>query len=212
MNTTAPFQIALRRTFAAFTGLLLATSFLTATASASPISDSIDAGVGGLNYQPSVASTSATSGSKPYFGQLFPTMALKAYYNFYEDFSVSPEFNFALLARKSAEGQEKLSASSFSLRFCEPVFFEGFDLHFGPGLLAYQIKGEGGTQEQSNGSGTSTFGIPSGTRTSVTLTADVGMGYQFNSYRAELSFLISQPASSTKRTINPLLTISTRVF
>lgn len=176
------------------------------------ISNSIHAGLGILTYQPGIASRSATSGSKPYFAETYPMLALKGYYNFYEGWAVSPDLNLTLIGRKSAEGKEKLSVSSFGIRFCRPIFYDHFDLHLGPGLLAYQIKGEGGTQVQSNGSGSSTFGIPNETRTSILGYLDLGMGYQINEYRIELSALITQPFSSTKRAYSPLLTLTMGVL
>ena len=176
------------------------------------IPNSLHAGLGLLDYEPGVAVSSATDGTKPLFSQIYPTLALKGYYNVYEAWSVSPELNLPIIGKKTPEGKEKTSASSFSLRFCRPILFEGFNLHVGPGLTAYQIKGDGGTQVQSNGSSTSTFGIPGDSRTSVLEHLDIGAGYQIDDYRVELSVFVTQILSSQKRAYNPLLTVSKGVF
>lgn len=137
---------------------------------------------------------------------------MNGYYQFYDGFSISPEFNFSFLGRKSPDGQVISSASSLMFRVCKQALFDGIDFHLGPGFVAYRISGEGGTQDQSNGSSTSTFGIPSGKRSAVMLTLDLGVGYQMSTSRIEFSLLISEPSDSKKRTINPLLTYNMRVY
>lgn len=72
-----------------------------------------------------------------------------------------------------------------------PIWF----LSGGPGFMYYELKGKGGTKVVNNGTGTSTFGVPSKVRTSKVFLLEIGTGWQLTDWRIGLDLLFSGIAS-----------------
>ncbi len=62
---------------------------------------------------------------------------------------------------------------------------------FGPALMYYEIKGKGGTKQIANGTGTSTFAVPSQTRSSKILMLQLGFGWDFDQWRFDGDLFLS---------------------
>lgn len=65
----------------------------------------------------------------------------------------------------------------------------------GPGLMYYEIKGKGGVKVVNNGTGTSTFGVPSRTVASKIFLFELGVGHIINDWRVNFDLYFSGVAS-----------------
>lgn len=179
--------------------------------SSSSSATSYHVGLGVLNHNAGKASNSATSGDKPFFGQLYNQLDLAAYFAISNGWSIAPVFNLSIISKKSPEGEQKSSVSLVGVR-SHQQFASSFDYHFGLGFIAYQIKGSGGTVLLNNGSGTTTFGTPSDATSSSQLYYDVGLGYTIQKFKINLSTLITEPFGGSKLALNPMLTFSMEIY
>lgn len=186
------------------------TSRASSASSATP--KGVYAGIGILNFDAGVASSSATSGTKPFLYQTYTMLSLTSYHSLKGLWQISPIFDFTLIGRKTPEGKAKTSVTTLGARFIRPAFFSGFNFHLGPGLVFYRIDGSGGTVDLNNGSGVSTFGAPNESRASNLIYYDFGVGYQKNKYRFEFSILVTELFKTTKRAISPVLTVNREIF
>lgn len=167
-------------------------------------------GLGAMDHNAGVAATSATSGDKPFLGQIYTQL------NFTKFFSAgswifSPTFNYSLSSKTSPEGSQKTSVSTIGLRTHFAVA-SLLDLHIGAGIMAFQIKSTGGSILLNNGSGTSVFATPAETRASNLIYWDLGTGYQMGANRFEVSVYVTKISDTSKRAITPLVTFSREVF
>lgn len=168
-------------------------------------------GVSLLNHNAGKASSSAQSGDKPFFGQIYNQLDLMAFFPVKNNLIISPIFNLSITSKKSPEGEQKTSVSMIGVRALKP-WTSNLDYHFGLGFIAYQIKGSGGNVNLSNGTGVSTFGTPSDTSSSSQLYYDLGLGYSFQKYRIELSTLATEVFAGSKLALNPMLTFSMEIY
>jgi hypothetical protein len=168
-------------------------------------------GLGLLDHDAGVAADSATSGSKPFFGQLYSQLTLMGFFPVANQWSVSPIFSISIFSKKSPEGNEKTSVTLLGFRFNKP-FEQNFDFHLGSGLIAYQIKGSGGTVSQNNGNGTATFGTPGDSKASSQVYYDLGVGYALQKYKFDLSLLVTEIFDSSKLAFNPMFTFTAEIF
>ena len=165
-------------------------------------------GAGLLTYAAGKAATSATSTNKPFFADIYTQLSLSAIYPMGGSWSFSPMYFYGIPSKTSPEGEEKFSVSGFGLRGIY-LFTDSLNFHIGVGGLFYKIKGNGGVVTQSNGSGSSNFPTPSGSKSASRYTLDLGTTYILSNWRFEGAILITSPTNSTKMALTPLFTIST---
>ena len=79
------------------------------------------------------------------------------------------------------------------------------DGKLGLGYFSYEIKGEGGTVDLPNGTGTSTFYQPSETRTSQNLYFLLGLSWPMSGWNLDLDILINGAGSEERRSYNLFL-------
>jgi hypothetical protein len=169
-------------------------------------------GLGILNHDAGVAASDASSGQKPFFGEVYPELSFTGLFKVGDEWALSPVFHYGFIGKKSPDGHEKSSVSAFALRGCKNLFFNGFRVIAGPGLMLYQIKGSGGDVDLNNGSGTATFGTPSESHTSQLIYLELGAAYQISKYRLEMSLLTSNLFSSTKRAVSTVFSASMEIL
>lgn len=179
--------------------------------SSSSSANSYHIGLGLLNHNAGKVATSANSGDKPFFGQIYNQLDFAAYFSISNGWSISPAFNLSLFGKKSPEGEQKSSISLVGVR-THKLFTSNFDYHFGLGFIAYVIKGQGGAVDLNNGAGTTTFGTPSDTTSSSQMYYDLGLGYTYQKYKINFSTLITEAFEGSKLALNPMLTFSMGVF
>lgn len=184
----------------------------TSSKSSSSLPKGVYGGLGMLNFDAGVASSSASSGTKPFLYQTYTMLSLTSFHSLKGLWQISPIFDLTLIGRKTPEGKAKTAVTVLGARFIRPAFFSGFNFHLGPGLIFYRIDGSGGTVDLNNGSGVSTFGAPNETRASNSIYYDFGVGYQISKYRFELSILVTEPFKTTKRAISPIVAINREIF
>ncbi len=190
----------------------LAQGFGGASSSGMSSSRSGSIGLGFLNYNSGIAATSASSGSKPFSSELYTQLSVSGMFSVYDQWSLSPVLVYGFPSKKTPEGKETTTVSALGVRAYR-LIDGGFDFHIGPGVMYYQVKGSGGTVTLNNGSSTSNFGIPSGTRTSTLLYMDFGAGYSFwGNYKVEASILMTGLTASNKRAMTHLITFSMEVL
>ncbi|MGZ3708058.1 MAG: hypothetical protein ACXWPM_04445, partial [Bdellovibrionota bacterium] len=78
--------------------------------------------------------------------------------------------------------------------------FGPFDLFLGGGYLFYFIGGGGGTVSLNNGSGTSSFGLPSKSVMTGSFFASAGMGIRFWRISVNLDGYVTDVATSRRAT------------
>lgn len=191
--------------------LFLAIGTLPAFGDYGTSSNSASVGAGYLSHNAGTAATNASTGKKPIMAETYSQISLNAKFAIDENWSISPLLLLAYPNKKSAENKETTTVDYLTIK-TNRNFGYGIDGHFGLGVLYYQIKGEGGTVDLPNGSGTSTFGIPSQTRTSSLIAWDFGTAYQYEIYRAELSLIFTEIMSNTRRAVSPVITFSIEVL
>jgi hypothetical protein len=168
-------------------------------------------GLGILNHNASIASTDASLASRPYFEEVYTQATLSAVTQVSDEWSASLDFTYGFPQKTTPENKETTGTDALSIR-AHWAALNSLDLHVGPGILYYEIKGQGGTQTENNGSSTATYGIPSDTRVSTLLFLDLGAGYQYDVYRLDASFLVSGITSSAQRAVSSILTFSMGVY
>jgi hypothetical protein len=90
-------------------------------------------------------------------------------------FRLIPEMNW-VLPRESGNSGIKKNLFMFRMDGAYPILDE-LRLRFGTSLMVQNIRGPGGTQNVSNGSGTSSFYVPSESQTSLNNTLDFGADF-----------------------------------
>jgi hypothetical protein len=172
---------------------------------------SVYLGAGAIGHDAGKVATDATSSSKPILGDIYTHATLMTFLKVSDFWDLSGDFHYAIPYKKSPEGGETSTIFGGGLR----VFYRitnGLDVHLGPGVQFYQINGNGGTVSLNNGSGSSTFAIPSGSSTSRILYLDTGLGVSFGQIRLDSLVLISNLFSSNRRAISPVLNLSVGLF
>lgn len=149
-----------------------------------------------------------TLGTK-YFNLEFQTHILVS-----DSWYLSPEIlwmpNF-LLPTESAGGSAKTSFLILALPLTYKID-EDFDAGGGLAFINYQIAGAGGTEQLSNGTGTSTFAVPGSTVTARTIGLQVGAGYSYKPVRVSIDIMTEGLLSSSKRTLSVLLGFTYNAF
>ena len=168
-------------------------------------------GGGIIDHNANRASTSATTGATKTFGEVYPHAAVMGMFGLDSDWSISPYFYYGLTSKKSPEGGVKSSVYALGIRALYQLIDE-IDVHLGPSALFYHLSGKGGTVVLSNGSSTSTFGIPSTSVTSRVISWDAGFGIRYDIVRLDAGVFVSGLLSSTKRAVSPHITLSVGVL
>ena len=174
-------------------------------------SQTVYLGAGAMNHDSGIASINSKTGDKPYLSDIYSQLTLTGIFRFNDSWAFSPDFHYTPLSRATPEGGERVSILGVGAR----VLFNagrGFDLHLGPGMLFYQIHGNGGSISLNNGSGYARFGIPSGSSTSRTVYLDTGFGITCDRFRIDGSVLITGLLSFSTLGISPILTLSAGLF
>jgi len=76
---------------------------------------------------------------------------------------------------------------------------ESVDGKLGLGILRYEVRGEGGTVNLQNGTGTSTFYQPSKTTSSVTTYLLFGLAFPFTKWQLDWDLIVHAPADNDRR-------------
>ena len=169
-------------------------------------------GLGILNHNAGQASTSATNASKPYFGEVYPQATFTGMFKIDEEWAIAPSVSYGYPKKTTPEDLMTTNTAFLGVRAHRMLFFDGFDVHFGTGVLYYMMKGKGNAITLNNGSGTSTFGGPTENRTSTLIALDLGLGYQLGDFRLDGSFIVTNVLSSTKRSYSSILSLSMEVW
>ncbi len=165
-------------------------------------------GLGFLSQNIGRESTAAT-GRPALFGQQNFTLeaSLRTRLGlFSEELKFIPSIAVTPFQRKSIDGGEKYLLVVVSALAAWPVpAAPGLDLVGGPGLLVSHISGAGGSIDQSNGTSSATFALPSGSSTTNVFFLALGGGYQrqlFQSFsgilRVDLDVLVSDLLTSRR--------------
>ena len=164
-------------------------------------------GAGVLSHNAGKVATDASAGTKPYWSELYTQVSLEANFGLTTHWMISPDFHYTYPYKSTPESKEKTSIYTVGLRGIRRLS-DRFDFQIGPGVLFYKISGDGGTQTLNNGAGTTVFGIPSGSSTAANTYLNLGLGINFSRYRLESAVLITSVLSSSRRALNPIVTLS----
>lgn len=158
---------------------------------------------GGLIAQNSFGRTTNTSdGAASTFGSYIYPLGIMYEFELFSGYRVAPSLWYTPMTRSSGGATAQTTYMHLSLPVIFNLYGNEIQMTAGPGLSMYTIKGAGGTKSLNNGTSTSTFGVPSGTSSVKTMTADLGFAYTMSNHRLALDFYIEGFMSSTKRTFN----------
>jgi hypothetical protein len=136
------------------------------------------------------------------------------HYELGDGYFLEPQIGYNFLGRSAAGN----SATATILNFMVPygttfsVFgLTGFDWTLGPGLLRRTLVGSGGTVTLNNGTGTTTFAMPSSSNSSTTLTLNAGLAYVFSGNRFAFD-IISEGYLSKKLNFNLMASYSYAIY
>lgn len=129
----------------------------------------------------------------------FPVQVRYATQPFWAALRWSPYTEFThittlLVKNETPDGTAKRNFVIVGSPFTYDVTENSF-VSFGPAFMYYELKGNGGTKIVNNGTGTSTFGVPSQTRTSKILMMELGYGWNLNGFRLGTDLFFSGVAS-----------------
>ncbi|MGK5082679.1 hypothetical protein WDW37_05180 [Bdellovibrionota bacterium FG-1] len=118
-----------------------------------------------------------------------------------------------VFAHTTADGGEKTQLLRLAVRAQRDLGLEPWSvgLFGGLGVLAWTIRGMGGTIELNNGNSKSIFGLPSETSTSRVFYGELGVGVQRWRFRWESSILMTG-ALSPRRAVSVTTQLSFGVF
>ncbi|MCB0422470.1 MAG: hypothetical protein KDD61_15830 [Bdellovibrionales bacterium] len=115
-----------------------------------------------------------------------PLFIWKSYFQPFSQTTIAPSLGYTLLPRKSKDGAAEISLLTLSLPVIHNIN-NSWDWSYGVSLLRQSIEGAGGTVVLNNGTGTSTFYLPTGTATTQVYSVDVGTSWHITT-SSELSF------------------------
>ena len=185
---------------------------LSASAHAAPTSGPWSyLGVGALAHNVGKTATDASTGETPLLGDLYSDVSFTGLIRLDDRWAISPHVLYNFMSTASPENEESTSVFAAGVRAVYSIS-DALDLHVGPSVLQYSIRGGGGTVTLDNGSGTSPFGIPDDTSTSSLVCWDVGVGLSVGRVRVDGAVLVSGAFSSETRAFNPYVSLSWGVF
>jgi hypothetical protein len=129
----------------------------------------------------------------------FPITARYQTQPLWNNFRLAPYLQFSylttlLIKNETPDGSAERNYAIIGSPILCPLGPKWF-LSGGPSFMYYQLKGKGGTTVLNNGTGTSTFGVPSKTRTSKLLLLELGTGWQVDQFRINVDLYLSGLAS-----------------
>ncbi len=140
--------------------------------------------------------TTSNTAEKTLIGPMFyPVIVRYQTSAFWGDLRWAPYTSFTHLTtlaikNETPDGTAKRNFAIVSSPLVYPMGPQWF-LSAGPGLMYYELKGEGGTKVVNNGTGTTVFGVPSKTRSSKVFIFEIGSGWQINEYRIGVDLYFS---------------------
>jgi hypothetical protein len=168
-------------------------------------------GMGALAHNAGKTATDASTGETPLLGDLYSDVSLTGLFRLGGRWALSPHILYNFMSTTSPEKEESTSVFALGVRAVYS-FSDAVDIHVGPSVLQYTIRGGGGTVTLDNGSGTSPFGIPDDASTGSLVCWDVGLGVTLGRVRVDGAVLVSGAFSSETRAFNPYVSLSWGVF
>jgi hypothetical protein len=159
----------------------------------------------GVFLQNMLTTTTTPESSANVLGQVnLPQVSLMADLRGFSRFGLAPSVALTPVALTGGNGVKKsIFLASLPLAW---TVGQSASFKFGPGLLQYSVRGDGGTTELNNGTGTSTFYLPGSTKSSKVFVLNVGMGFDlFRKFRFDLDAVVPGIMSS-KRALNLMAT------
>lgn len=171
--------------------------------------------IGAAYYSQNIlnAVSAKDTGATSFLGETYYPLNLRYEMSFKTNWFFAPQLSYTVLPRKTSDDMAKLTFTHLVFSFGKDFSGRGradWDWSVGPGLMRYDTKGNGGTTELSNGTGTATFAVPGRTTTVQKITTVVGSSYSLGPSRFGVDLIIENLFSSTKRAESLMLSYAYR--
>jgi hypothetical protein len=156
----------------------------------------------GATSLPLNAVTTSATAKKDFLGELYNPLGFKYNFESLSTYQWAVSLSTTKLSLITNKDKDK-GLNTYMTQLGVDMFFNSssslsFKTQFG--ILQYEMKGAGGQTQLNNGTGYTTFDLPSKTRNSQILYFGGGAVYDFGSASLETSFNIASPFSNTRRT------------
>lgn len=155
----------------------------------------------GITSVPLNSVTTSPTAKKDFLGEFYNPLGFKYNFESFSSYQLSANLSTTKLSLISNKDKDNGLSTYLTQLGVDVLFSSSSNVYFKSqlGILAYEMKGAGGTKELANGTGTTTFDLPNRTVNSQMIFMGLGSQIDFGSGNLEMNFNIVSPFSSTRR-------------